>query len=358
MKRINKIFLWVFIVIAVFFIVANIALSMFAKQAVVDQIEQNLKLRSSLGSLTISFPLSINLNDLQIGDLFKADHVSVSPNLLGFLAGKIVLNKVSIINPVINLDQNSDGALNLPKLEQKGNPPEVYLASLAVRNAKFIFTDKKIKPAGLKTILGRINADISKVAFPLTSLKTNFRVSADFLTPEDKQIGSFIFSGWLDYQPKDLDADLAVKDMDITYFSPYYGSFLSSKKLLSARLDLKTSFKSRNNNLDILSNFQLSHLIYASRNEELIEGVPSLNLARNALDLFTDTNGNLKLDFNINTKLDNPNLTIEQIEKIILKAAAKNLSSQSPEVLIKKVSDNIDEFQAFGKSIKGIFKGN
>jgi len=356
MKKINKIFLFIFIVICVFFIVANILVSVFAKKIVVQQIQQNLKMNATLESISVSFPLSVNLNNLEIGELFKVQRLSVSPNIFGFLAGKIVLNKLTLINPVINLIQLKSGELNLPKLEQKGKPPEIYLASLSVRKGKFIFTDKKVSPSGHKVILGGIDADIAKVAFPLTSLKTNFKLSANVLNSEDKKIGGLTFSGWLDYVPKDMDGLLGIEDLDLTYFSPYYGSFISSKKLQSAKLNIKASFKSVSNNLSILTNFRLSDLTYV-KGESADTVVPQIDLTKNALDFFTDTKGNLDLDFNINTKLDNPNLSIAELEKIILKAAAKNLSHQSPEELIRKVNDNIEDIQSLGKSLEGLFKG-
>ena len=84
--------------------------------------------------------------------------------------------------------------------------------------------------------------------------------------------------------------------------------------------------------------------------------VPSLNLSRNALDFFTDSKGNLDLEFDISTKLDNPNISIEKLEKVMLKAATKNLANQSPEDLIKKINDNIEQFKAFGKGLEKVFK--
>jgi uncharacterized protein involved in outer membrane biogenesis len=355
MKKIHKIIIWVIVVITVIFIILNLIVPSFAKKIIVEQIEANLKVRASLGGVNITPPLSINLIDLKVGDLFQADRVSVSPNILGFFAGKIVLSGVALINPVITVEQSKEGKLNIPQLEQKGKQPPVYITGLVLRNGKVIFNDKKVSPQGFKIILNRINADISKVILPPTSLKTNFKVSGDFLRPDNKKIGSINFLGWLDFGPKDMDGTLEVKDLDISYFSPYYGDFISSKKLLSAKLNTKTTFKSRNNNLDTLTNLRLSDLVYAKYEESELQ-IPSLNLSRNALDFFTDAKGNLDLEFDINTKLDEPNISIEQLEKVMLKAAVKNLANQSPEDLIKKVNDNIEQFKAFGKGLEKIFK--
>ena len=356
MKKPVKILIWIVAIIIVFFVIANIAISVFAKDIVVKQLEANLKMPCSLGKISLSFPLTINLIDLKTGELAKVDRLSVSPNILGFIAGKIVLSDLTLINPIINLEQASDGTLSLPKFEQKGKPPEIYITGLHIRSGKFIFTDKKVRPDGFKVLLGRLNVDVYKIMFPVTSLDVKFRVSADFLSPEEKRIGSVLLSGWVDFGPKDMDGSLEVKDLDMTYFSPYYGNFISNKKLLQAMLNVNSVFKAEKNNLEIDTNFRLSNLVYAKA--EAQEGLtPELSLTRNALDFFTDEKGNLSLEFKINTKLDNPNITNEQLQKIILKAAAKNLSNQSPESLIKKVGSNIDEFKAFGKSMEKMFKG-
>ena len=356
MRKINKILLWIIAVIFVFFVVANLALSLFAKQIVVQQIEQNLKLPTTLKGISVSFPLSIKLNKLSIGDLFKADELSVSPNIFGFLAGKIVLSSVGLVNPVANLERLADGSLNLPKLKSQGKPPAIYLTSLNVRGGRFIFTDRKIGPAGYQIILGKINADVSKVMFPPTSLKVNFNISADVLAPHSQKLGSAQSSGWIDFGPKDMDGALIIKDLDLIYFSPYYGNFISHKKLLSATLNINTSLKSRDNNLNILTDFKLSHLTYAQKAQ--VEGeLPEIDLTRNALEFFTDSRGNLNLEFEINTQLDKPSISVEQLKKVILKAAAKNLSNQSPVELMQKVNDNIEQFKAIGKTLKNIFKG-
>jgi len=355
MRRTNKIMFWVIAVIFIFFIIANIGLSLFAKQIVVKQIEQNLKLPATLGSIDISFPFSINLNKLTVGDLFKAGQVSVSPSILGFFAGKIVLSNVTLVNPVINLTEAGDGSLNLPKLEQKGKPPPIYLTALNVRNGEINFTDNKIDPSGYKVTLAKINVRISKVMLPPTSLKANFKVSLDVLGPDNAKLGMGELSGWIDFGLKDMDALLTVKDLDLIYFSPYYGNFISNKKLLSAKLNINSNFKSEKNNLNILTGLKLSSLVYAQEETAKAE-LPEFNLAKNALDFFTDSKGNLNLEFEIHTKLDNPSISAPELKKAILKAAAKNLANQSPQDLITKVNDNIEQFKAIGKTLKNIFK--
>ena len=80
-----------------------------------------------------------------------------------------------------------------------------------------------------------------------------------------------------------------------------------------------------------------------------------MDLTKNALDIFTDAKGNLRLEFDIDTQLDNPALNQEKVQKIILKAAAKNLADQPPQQLIEKVANVIDQYKGLGKELKAIF---
>ena len=119
-------------------------------------------------------------------------------------------------------------------------------------------------------------------------------------------------------------------------------------------MDLNSTFKAQNNALEIITDFNLSKLAYENTQEQEL----SLDLAKNALDLFCDTKGNLHLEFKMNTQLDKPALSPEQIKKMILKAAMKNLANQSPQEIVNKVSSAIDKYKNIGKELKNIFGNN
>ena len=351
MKKKYKIIFIICGIFIVIFLVANILIGIYAPRIVEQQIEQNLKLKASLGKISLSPPFTITLEKLELGNLASIKSISLSPNLAALLFGKIVIHGLTIIEPVINLERSADGKLNLPVLEQKGKPPAIYLTSFDLRNGKIIVTDKKITTEGFQVIINKLNVKVAKVALPITSLATNFSVSAELLSHQAEAFGEIAFSGWLDYLAKDLDAKLEVKGLDVAKFSVYYGNFISSRKLISARLDLVSDFKAKNNVLRIASKLNLSHLVY----EDELEQPLNLDLMKNALDLFTDTKGNLSLEFNIDTLLDKPELSQEKIQKIILKAAAKNLANQPPDQLINKVANVIDQYKDLGKGLKAIF---
>jgi len=350
MKKI-KVFFWIFAVLLTLFIIASILVGVYAPKIVEDQIRQNLKVKTSLGKISLSLPFVVTLEKLEIGDLASIKKISFSPNLVALIFGKVVIHGLTITEPVINLVEAQDGTLNLPVLEQKGKPPEIYPTSLNLRDGKIIFTDRKVSPSGYQVIVSKLNIKISKVSLPITSLATNFDLSCQLDTPAGKAFGEINFSGWLDYLAKDMDAKLEVKNLDLTNFSPYYGNFISNKKILSANLNLGSTFKAKNNDLNIITDLNLANLVYEKTEEQQL----GLELAKNTLDLFTDANGNLHLLFNIDTKLDNPSITQDKLKKIILKAAMRNLSSQSPEQLVDKVGKVIDQYKNIGKELKSIF---
>jgi uncharacterized protein involved in outer membrane biogenesis len=352
-KKIKVIFLICAVLLIIFFL-ANILIGIYAPKIVEQQIEQNLKLKAHLGKIGLSLPFTITLEKLEIGDLARIKKISFSPNLIALLFGKIVIHGLHIVEPVINLEQSADGKLNLPvPPEQKGKAaPAIYLTGLNLANGKIIFTDKKVTPEGFKVIVDKLNLKVAKVSLPVTSLATKFKLSAKLANSTGKYFGNINFSGWLDYLAKNMDAKLEVKDMDVANLACYYGNFISNKKLSQAMLDLNSSLKAQNNALQIITHFNLSKLIYESAEQEQWL---NLDLTKNALDFFTGADGNLHLEFRIDTLLDNPALSQQKIYSIILKAAAKNLANQSPEFLADKAANLVDKYKGLGKQLKGIF---
>ena len=351
MKKKFKVIIWIFVFLLVIFLVASILVAVYAPRIVEQQIQQNLNLKTSLGQISLSAPFTVNIERLEIGDLASIKEVSFSPNLIGLLFGKIVIQGLNLVEPLIHLEQSADGKLNLPVFKQKGKPPAVYLTSLRVQNGKIIFTDRKVRPEGFQVIVNKLNVKVAKVSLPITSLATNFEISAELVNSGGKAFGNIVFGGWLDYLAKDMDANLEVKDLDVVNLAPYYGNFISNKKLTRAMLNLNSAFKGQNNILRVTTDFNLSKIAY----EETQQAAPELELMKNALDLFTDADGNLHLEFVIDTKLDNPALSQEKLKSVILKAVRNNLAHQSPQQLVDKLANILDKYKGMGKELKSIF---
>jgi len=353
LKKLKIPFIILAVLLIIFFILSLLT-AIFAKKIIIAQIENNLKVKADLKEVSLSLPLVINLTGLEIGSVFKAKKISVSLNPLGFLAGKIVISSLSLAEPVLNLEEAADGSLNLPLPQQKTGPPPIFLTGLHLRGGKVNFIDRKILPDGHRINIEKLNLDITKAILPLTSLNINFNLSADFAGTEANPLGSVAVSGWLDFTAKNMDAKVKIEGLELAQFFPYCGDFISNKKIDSAKLNLDSLLKAESNDLTVTTKLRLFNLVY-SKSEEIPEAVPKLDLMKNALDLFTDKDGNLDLEFTVKTKLDKPMLDKKKIESAILKAAAKNLVNQPPEEVVNKVMNTVNQIKDFSKQLKEIF---
>ncbi len=355
MKKISKIIIWIVVIFAVIFLLLHIAVALFGKTIVTGQIEKNLKLRTTLESLNVSFPLSVNIRKLDIQGLARIDSLSARPSILGFLAGKIVLNELKVVRPQITLLMDQEGKLNLPQFDSAAKQPPILLAGLNIQEGSLVFIDKNIDPSGYKTMVNNINVHISKVAFPPTSLYAKFNVSVFLGESKEKSKGNILASGWIDFGPKDMEGKVTLKDIDVTYLAPYYQKFDEVKKLVAGKLNFVSDLQAKNNTLLAKCHLELSDLVYAK--ESPTEGQSQAgDLMPGILTLFSDSSGKMVFDFAIHTKLDNPRIDLKNLRSIMAQSAVENIANQPPEKIIENIKDAGKQFKDLGKSLKEMFK--
>ncbi|MFH0763358.1 MAG: DUF748 domain-containing protein [Candidatus Omnitrophota bacterium] len=360
MSRKNRIIIAVIILVIAAFAALAVLVRLYGKKITERSLTKALGIASSIDSISLSIPLTLKIKGITIGELFRAEEASFSPSILSLFAGRAVLSNVRIINPLLSLTMSPEGRLNLPErpeakgAKQRKGPP-VFLSALTVKNGKFIFTDNKIMPQGYKTVLEGINIDIAKTMMPPTSLHTKFSLQAQLMSPQGKGLGGINGSGWIDFGPKDMQGTVEIKEVELAYFAPYYGDFLSSRKLLSAKLSMLSDLSAKNNALKIKTQLRLHDLVYAGQAVEKISPASIFEFAQKTLDLFLDPGGNLNLQFTIDTRLDKPQITIADLKGVILQAALQSLSSQSPVDLIRKGKALIEQFKGLGEGLEEMF---
>lgn len=353
MKKISKLIIWIGVILALIFLALSIAVALFGKSIALSQLEKNFKRRVTLESINISFPLSVSIRKLDIQDLVRIDALYLKPSILGFLAGKVVLNEASLIRPEITLVMDEQGKLNLPQAPAKSMP--ILLAGLDIKDGKLIFIDKKIEPGGYKVIVNNINAKIHKASFPPASLFTRFNLSASLGESPDTSAGLAWASGWIDFGPKDMEGKFELKRIDLTYLAPYYSGFISDKKLTSGKLNFVSDLKSVKNELTAKCKAEFTDLVYLK--EVPAEGEePKIDLVRNVLNLFSNDTGRIAFDFTIRTKLDNPRINMKELRGVIGMAAVQNIAEQPPDKLKENIKDIEKQFKDIGKTFKEIFK--
>ncbi|MDD5512482.1 MAG: DUF748 domain-containing protein [Candidatus Omnitrophica bacterium] len=355
MKKFIKVLIWLLVIFLAFFAAAGILLAVHGKRIVTSRMEETLKMPVKLDSIGLRLPFSVRVVNLQVGDLAKAKEISFTPQLLGLLAGKLVISDLQLEGPQFNLVKYPDGTLNLPVLASQSGP-QLILTGLAINNGRFSYLDQSIRQEALETVMHKIDLRINKAFFPLTSLNAKINFSGELIDPQEKPLGGASAEGWIDFRAKDMDLTFKVNDLDITYFSAYYGDFISEKKLSSAKLNLLSLFKAKNNALAINSDLRLTDLVYTQEDEAQEAELPTLDFTKKTLDLFADANGNIQLNFTINTLFDRPQVSIAELKKAILQAAVQNLANQPTDQLINKISNMVEDFENFGRQMKDIFK--
>ena len=124
---------------------------------------------------------------------------------------------------------------------------------MTINNGRYAYIDQKRVP-GFKIVLDKIDAYFSRLSVPLNELNTQSRVTLVIADKDAQALGEANFSGWVNWGRKDMDGVLEIKNLEITYFAPYYGDFISQRKFLSARVNLSSKLKAENNNLKVVNN--------------------------------------------------------------------------------------------------------
>lgn len=369
MKKILKLIIWIVIILVVIYLGLNIALGVFGKKLIISQLEKNLKRKTTLAGLNFSFPLSLNLSGLDIEDLIKVDYVSLRPSILGFLSGRVILNDLRLLRPQVIIEKSRDGQLSIPFLSsvssgkqkaQESKPaklPPILLAGFRVGDGRITFIDRGLTPKGYYVILNNINIDISKVSFPPQSLYTKFDIAANLADISSVTKGLLSASGWIDFGPKDMEGKIELKDVDALFLAPYYQRIISTAKLTAAKINFKADLKAKDNDLLAKCHLEFSDIVYAKPAQEETESRLAFpNLLSTTLDLFSNAQGKVILDFAINTRLDNPRINFASLKGTIAQAAAQNIAAQPPEKVIEKVKGTVEQIKEFGKQMKEIFK--
>jgi hypothetical protein len=343
----KKIIIWVLLSAGALILAATLFAFLFGKDILSGQIERSLKVRSSMESLYFRPPLGARITKLKIGDFFSAKEVSFSVNPLGFFAGKIILDGLTVTEPVISLEQSEDGKLNLPEFGGKGKKKNILATGIVVTDGKLVFTDRQVSVGGFSTVIDKFNFYLTKANLIPLSLRANYGLSGLVTDINYKLLGRLNGAGWLDFGLKDMDGYIELKGLDAVHFQPYYGNFISERKLLAATLNLKADLKSKSNDLSAKCHFQLSDMVYEV--PPVKEEKPTI--FSNSLDLFTNDQGKIILDFTLRTRFDHPVFNLAKFRSAVTKAAGQTLSKQ-PEKVIERVGNTIEMFRGMFKQPK------
>jgi len=317
MRLRKKILIITAVVILLISAAIAIFLSLKGKTILIHKLEALTQRRVSIGHCGFILPLNLHITNLDIEGLLKADEFLVTPSLLSLVSGRVALNKLIIINPEFTYEKpgspaggSSKGASLSGDTLKSGvkNLSYFTVRRIDIRNGKLNFIDRGITKDGLKITVKDMNFQLdNKYIFP-SSIITHFQLKGQIPWQEGAEEGRIYLKGWIDLFKKDIQATLKIEDIDGVYLYPYYSNWIDLEKarIEKAKLNFHSDIQGVDNNVTAKCRLELVDIVRKPRAPEE-EQETAEKIADTVLDVLRALGqGKIVLDFNVKTKLDNP----------------------------------------------------
>jgi hypothetical protein len=346
------------IVLVFLYTLAFTFLALKGKAIIIQNLKNITQKDVTIGYLDLSFPFNLEIKKLNIEGLVKADSVSISPGILGFLTGKIALNSIKIIRPVLDYQrvpppQMIGPAATMPSAvtaqPKKKRPLQLILKRIIVRDGQINFIDHTVGPEGIRITFKDINFNLTNLYIFTRSVITSFDLKGKIPWQLGKEEGKIEAEGWLNLYKKDMQATLKIENIDGLYLYPYYSKWVDLEKarIEKATLNFNSNINGLNNNIVAECHLELSDIV----RKPLMEGETQEKAARIAdtlLDIFRVLNqGKIVLDFTVRTKMDRPEFGFANIKMAFEEKLAQKKGGFRPQ----------DILMLPGKLIEGTVKG-
>jgi uncharacterized protein involved in outer membrane biogenesis len=315
MKIWSKVIVTIIALVVVAYVLAAGFIAIAGKGLILSQIEQATHKKATLGAVRLLPLYTVELENLDVEKLVKADRVSVSPSLLLLLTGRIGLNSLVLVNPQFSLEINPPSSPeSLEKAGQeavastqkeKAKAPDVFIKHFVLKNGTVDFFDKTVGTEGIRIHMKDINCAVSNVATFIVPQTTVFDLKATIPWEGKPEEGTIRLSGRLNLVKKDIQATVAVKNIDGIALYPYYAQWVDLKDMRfdQARLNFSSDIQGAGENVVAKCNIELADL----RRKAPEEGEP--NKKSQIADIimgFAQAAGQnkLKFDFKVRTGFD------------------------------------------------------
>lgn len=256
-------------------------------------------------------PLAMTIDEVQVND--PAAHV--------IMGSDHTLNLAKILKTA----ETPSAEVKVPSTGVAANPaaqPQIKIAKVTINGGAFTFLDRSVRP--------EVSATIKEFGGTIAGLSSENLARADVaLKASVNGSGPISITGKLDpLGPKmAVDLTVAVKDMELTPFSPYSGKF-AGFELARGKLFLDVKAKVENEKVDMANLLTLTQFTFgAPTNSPDATKLP----VRLAVALLKDTEGKIAIDLPVDGNLNDPSFRIGKvvghvIMNILTKAAVSPFS--------------------------------
>jgi len=350
-------------VLLALFLASYLSLAIFGKTLLLRQLEAATHKKVSLGDFILTPPLKIEIKDLNVEGLFKADSVIIDPSMIRLCFGQLVLNRVVVDKPDLfferkpEISTNSQAASALSQntssqvavIKNVSAVPRLVFVRLEVKNGKIIFVDKAVSKEGLKLVVKNINVNISNLYSFSSGKVMSFNLKGNIPWSSGQEAGSIEADGWINFSKKDMLANLKIHGIDGIYLYPYYSYWVDLEKarIDKATLNFDSNIRGVNNNVAANCHLELVNIVRKPRTADEPEQKAE-RITNAVLDIFKAMNqGKVVLDFKVETKMDKPQFSFGNIKMAFESKLSKARNGFEPK----------DMVMLPGKLIEGAVRG-
>ncbi|MFA5357192.1 MAG: DUF748 domain-containing protein [Candidatus Omnitrophota bacterium] len=363
MKKLKKILIIVLLIFALLFALGYIIVASQGKAIIASQLERALHKKVTIKYAALNPPFNLEIRGLDIAGLANFNSVFIAPSISGLLSGKIVLNELKLVEPKITYEKKPENpgvkaAAGAGALTAVSNPKAVsgggkylrlIIKHLNIKNGTIYFIDRTLPAEGIKVTIKDINLNLTDLYIYPRSVKTDFELTGRIPWFEGQEEGKIEAKGWVDLFKKDIEAKVKITDIDGVYLYPYYAAWvdLDKARIKSARLNLTSDVKGRDNNIAAACHLELDDIAFkhseeASKEERIAEAVLGIFKALNQ--------GKVVVNFTIKTKMTNPDFNFGYIKTAVEKSLQEGMHKYG-----YASTKDIAEFP--GKLVGGTAKG-
>ncbi|MBU3958851.1 MAG: DUF748 domain-containing protein, partial [Candidatus Omnitrophica bacterium] len=299
MKLSIKIF---FIAVTILIVLAGAAYLFIAfqgKAIIVKKLQDLTQKKVSMDYIGFSGPLNLEIKNLQIEGLLKADYVFISPSILGFFMGRVALDEVKIVKPELTFEKVPSQIPATAPAVGGGAPVQakkrytlpLIIKQIDIKDGRLDFIDRTVGTEGMKIIIKDISFHLDNLYIFPRSVVTNFKLQGKVPWQQEAEEGKIEFAGWINLLKRDMQATLRIEDIDGIHFYPYYSKWvdLEKSRIEKAKLNFNSDIQGLNNDITANCHLELTDIVFRPRTPEE-EMKKAEKIATAVLDIFRALN--------------------------------------------------------------------
>ncbi len=292
--------------------------------------------------------------------VFRADHISLSLDLVGALKKELNFSSVTLKGLYILIETDLRGNYINPFSGSTGRPsgtmPQITISRLTVHNGSMDYRDGKVSRPPHVTRLRNIEFEMKDIGLPLKGTASPFVVEAEVQGPHGA--GTIKCQGKINLKTLDMESSVVVRNLDITGFKPYFqkkGDANVTGGIL--HLDMKATVVS--GTIKAPGRAVLKNLEFQSTGslKDTFLGVPRSGV----MTLLKNENDEITIDFVLEGDIRNPKFSLREslLQKFTIGLAGKlglSVARIGESIIVEGAKQVEKGVKGIGEGIQKIFK--